>query len=113
MPSPKGWTAKANAPGPQNEYEVLPANFVLRAIPLAAGRHHFTLEYTPKGLKEGRAISLAALLCLLAFGAKGRSPPCSPGQAGREISPKFPRLILSLNKISRGERQKSPHADRV
>ncbi len=66
----QGWAAKANAPGPQNEYEVLPANFVLRAIPLAAGRHHFTLEYTPKGLKEGRAISLAALLCLLAFGAK-------------------------------------------
>jgi hypothetical protein len=46
----------------QAAYNVMPANYALRAIPLAAGRHHFLLEYVPIGYKVGKWISIASLL---------------------------------------------------
>jgi hypothetical protein len=50
---------------PQRHYEVLPANYVLRAIPLAAGDHRILLEYAPAGYVYGRWISLAAWISFL------------------------------------------------
>lgn len=58
------WRATALAPGPQPTYDVLPANWVLRTIPLEAGKHHIRLRYEPRGLSLGLAttgLTLAAL----------------------------------------------------
>lgn len=63
----KGWTARPDSPGPQEKYEVLPANWVLRAIPLAAGRHHFTLEYSPDSFRAGLLISMVSWAVFLAL----------------------------------------------
>ncbi len=56
-----GWRAVALPGSAQAAYHVMPANYVLRAIPLAAGRHRLRLEYAPHGYRIGRWISLAAL----------------------------------------------------
>jgi uncharacterized membrane protein YfhO len=46
-------------------YQVIPDNYVLRAIPLAGGKHHFILEYAPAGFRVGRWIMIAGLLMYL------------------------------------------------
>ncbi len=43
----------------QRHYDVLPADYTLMAIPLAAGHHRLRLEYAPSGYVVGRWISLA------------------------------------------------------
>jgi len=48
---------------PQARYDVLPANYTLRAVPLAAGEHRIIMEYAPAGYVYGRWISLAACAC--------------------------------------------------
>ncbi|HEV2293172.1 MAG TPA: YfhO family protein [Tepidisphaeraceae bacterium] len=58
------WRATPLAPGPQERYEILPANQTIRAIPLAAGRHRFRMRYEPAWLAPGfwtTGITLAAL----------------------------------------------------
>jgi hypothetical protein len=61
----RGWRARPLAPGPQTQYQLLPADYVLRGIPLAAGRHLICIEYAPVGFRIGRWISLSALAALL------------------------------------------------
>ncbi len=70
----RGWRARnlATTPPAQPRYELLTADYCLQAIPLAAGRHHFILEYRPRAFRVGAALSLAswtglAGLCLLLF----------------------------------------------
>jgi hypothetical protein len=54
----------------QRRYDVLPADYALMAIPLAAGKHLLRLEYAPSGYVIGRWISMVALAAyLLALGA--------------------------------------------
>ncbi len=43
----KGWRAEPLGGTVQSHYQVLPANYCLRAIPLGAGHHHLRLEYRP------------------------------------------------------------------
>lgn len=43
-------------------YEVMPADYVLRAIPLPAGSHHLRLEYRPSALAFGAWVSAGSLL---------------------------------------------------
>lgn len=43
----KGWKASPLSGTGQSAYRVMPANGFQRAIPLAAGSHHFLLEYRP------------------------------------------------------------------
>ena len=45
----------------QTHYDVLPADYALMAVPLAAGKHLLRLEYAPSGYVIGRWISLVAL----------------------------------------------------
>ena len=52
----KGWRVTSA------HYKVLPANYILRAIPLAAGHHRFRLEYMPAGFLAGKWISLISIL---------------------------------------------------
>jgi hypothetical protein len=67
-----GWCARPLPGASQQAYEVLPANYCLRGIPLAAGVHRFRLEYFPRAFVIGKWVSfssLAAYLFLVAFWA--------------------------------------------
>ncbi|HXR05969.1 MAG TPA: hypothetical protein VN765_01490, partial [Candidatus Acidoferrum sp.] len=57
----RGWRARALPGSSQAAYEIMPANYCLRVIPLAAGRHLLRVEYSPPGFRLGKVISLAAL----------------------------------------------------
>jgi hypothetical protein len=46
--------------GPQSRYEVMPANYCLRAVPLQAGHHKILMEYAPMGYRIGWWISIVA-----------------------------------------------------
>ena len=61
----KGWRALPLAGTVQSLYRVLPANYCLRAIPLAAGHHHLRLEYRPTGFVIGKWVTLVSLLVFL------------------------------------------------
>jgi uncharacterized membrane protein YfhO len=81
-----GWRAAPLEPGPQARYDVLPADYVLRAIPLAAGRHHLRLEYSPSAFRVGRWISAASLLGyagLWIFWARRKSRSRSAARSAR------------------------------
>jgi hypothetical protein len=62
------WRAAPLSPGPQASYEVLPANWTLRAIPLAAGKHHIRLRYEPRALPPGFLTTGMTLLALAGAG---------------------------------------------
>ncbi|HWB54443.1 MAG TPA: hypothetical protein VG722_09630 [Tepidisphaeraceae bacterium] len=60
-----GWHVRALERNPnQATYHILRADDVLRAIPLAAGRHHIDVYYVPPGLTAGLSLSAAAVLGL-------------------------------------------------
>lgn len=62
------WRARALEGSSATRYEVMPANYALRAIPLAAGKHRLRLEYSPVMFRLGSVVSAAAALAwLLAF----------------------------------------------
>lgn len=63
-----GWKASSQSPGSQQSYDVLPANHGLRAIPLAAGKHHILLEYRPRAIAIGMTTTaIAALLWIVTW----------------------------------------------
>ena len=57
-----GWHAVAADGSVQRTYTIMPADHFLQAIPLAAGAHHFRLEYQPRGYVWGRRVTFASLL---------------------------------------------------
>ena len=67
------WRARPLKDSVQAVYDVLPANYVLRAIPLAPGHHEIRLEYIPGGFVVGIAVSIAAWLSWLALAFRGRT----------------------------------------
>jgi len=76
------WKAVALPGSVQAQYELVPANYILRAVPLGAGHHHLRVEYMPREYKTGKWISIFSWLAF--FGAAGvalrgskRSEPCS------------------------------------
>jgi len=56
-----GWRARPLDGSAQHTYNVLPANYVLRAIPLSPGHHHIQIEYAPIGFRVGTWISILSL----------------------------------------------------
>lgn len=62
----KSWRARALKPGPQQKYTVMPANYALRGIPLAAGDHYFRLEYVPVAFYIGKWVSIGSVIAWLA-----------------------------------------------
>lgn len=62
----KGWRAVPLPDTAQVSYDLLPADYAFRAVPLAAGKHHFRVEYAPRGYTIGKWVSLASLLAFLA-----------------------------------------------
>jgi hypothetical protein len=61
----KGWRARPLAGTVQSTYHVLPADYCLRAIPLAAGHHHLRLEYRPVGYVIGKWVSIVSLMVFM------------------------------------------------
>jgi len=57
----KGWRARALPGSCQDAYDLLPANYVLRAIPLSKGHHRICVEYLPWSFQVGKWISLIAI----------------------------------------------------
>jgi hypothetical protein len=60
------WQAVALPGSTQTHYDLMPANYVLRAVPLAAGHHRLSVEYRPSAFYLGEKISVGALLCFIA-----------------------------------------------
>ena len=58
----RGWRVRSLTPGAQKEYEILPANYTLMAIPLAAGEHLLRVEYRPLAFIIGAWVSAIAWL---------------------------------------------------
>lgn len=56
------WHVRALPGSSQSSYELLPGNYVLRTIPLNAGRHLLRIEYAPKAFVIGKWISIISLL---------------------------------------------------
>jgi hypothetical protein len=66
----EGWRAVAVGAGAaaQPAYEVLPGDYVLRAVPLAAGHHRLRLEYAPRAHRVGAALSAVSGVVLAGVG---------------------------------------------
>ncbi|MEQ1919629.1 MAG: hypothetical protein ABL955_10555, partial [Elusimicrobiota bacterium] len=63
------WRVRSLSSGaPQARYELLSADYVLRAVPLSAGRHHLLMEYRPLGFEIGKWISLISLIVFAGLG---------------------------------------------
>src|SRR5438093_11921340 len=60
------WRAVALPGSIQTNYKLLPANYVLRAVPLLGGHHHLRVEYARDALAIGKWISILAALAFLA-----------------------------------------------
>ncbi len=63
------WQARALPGSVQQKYQVLPADYALRAIPLSAGRHLLELSYWPRGWGIAIAISVLTLFALIVRGS--------------------------------------------
>jgi uncharacterized membrane protein YfhO len=65
-----GWRARPLAGSVQRAYQVLPGNYVLRAIPLSQGHHRIQLEYWPQAFQVGAwisVISIVSFACVVGF----------------------------------------------
>jgi hypothetical protein len=54
------WHIKAFPDSAQQSYHLMPGDYILRAVPLAAGHHHLQIVYAPPALAIGIGISAAA-----------------------------------------------------
>lgn len=59
------WHVRALPGSSQQTYELIPANYILRGIPLEAGEHRLRIEYRPIAFVVGRWISLVSLVGLI------------------------------------------------
>ena len=78
-----GWTATRSDTG--ETLPVIPADHVLRAVPLTPGTYTVTLEYRPAGWVYGRWVSLGSLALFALWGlsltrrsSSDKSPPARP-----------------------------------
>ena len=56
----RDWRVRPLEGSSQANYEILPADYIVRAIPLGAGHHHLVVEYAPPSFRQGLFISLLA-----------------------------------------------------
>ena len=54
------WHAEALPDSAQQSYHLMPADYILRAVPLAAGHHHLRIVYAPAAVPIGLGISAVA-----------------------------------------------------
>ncbi|MEI6492353.1 MAG: hypothetical protein WCO94_07370 [Verrucomicrobiota bacterium] len=63
----KGWEVVPMADSSQSHYDVMPANYILRGVPLAAGSHHLRMQYHIPGFVLGAVISGVAWVIWIAI----------------------------------------------
>jgi hypothetical protein len=71
----RDWIARALPGSVQQEYQVLPANYILRAVPLSAGHHELRMEYDPPSFRHGLIISAIAWLIWVGLWWRTRRRP--------------------------------------
>jgi hypothetical protein len=76
-PYSRDWRAVPLAGSVQQSYRILPADYILRAVPLAAGRHHLLMEYAPPSFPRGVIVSALAWLGWLAALVRFRPRPAA------------------------------------
>ena len=59
------WRAVALPGSVQSKYQLLPSNYILRAVPLLAGHHRLRVEYVSREFAIGKWISVAASILFL------------------------------------------------
>jgi hypothetical protein len=59
------WHVYALPGSSQSQYELIPANYILRGIPLEAGTHRLRIEYRPTAFVVGKWVSLTSLAAFL------------------------------------------------
>jgi len=80
------WRAVALPGSAQSHYKLQPADYILRAVPLATGHHHLRIEYAPSAYQVGKWASLISWLVFIgvagmAFRRRSRSEaPARDGQ---------------------------------
>jgi hypothetical protein len=62
-----GWRVLALPGSSQSAYHIMPADYCLRAIPLAAGHHLLRLQYSPLGYRIGKVVSIVTWPIFLAL----------------------------------------------
>ena len=62
----RDWRAVPLPGSTQQSYSLLPADYILRAVPLAPGHHHILMEYAPTSFPRGMAVSAVAWAAWLA-----------------------------------------------
>jgi len=67
-PYTKNWKVRPLTSA-QPRYEILPADYCLQAVPLAAGKHVLRLEYLPTAFIIGKWISLSSLVIFVVLAA--------------------------------------------
>ena len=85
-----GWHARSLLPdrgnGAQTRYQVLPADYCLRGIPLDRGHHKILLEYRPAAYVVGKWVSLVSwglfIAGLFAWNTRRRNSPVPPAAGG-------------------------------
>lgn len=73
-----GWRVRPLGDAPQGRYDIVPADYILRGIPLRPGKHHFLLEYRPAAYVIGKWITIVAVIAWLAAGVMLRRKPACP-----------------------------------
>ncbi len=82
------WRAESLPGSVQPSYQVMPADYILRAVPLTAGHHHLKIVYAPTALPIGLALSLAAWTLWLVLLIRNRRR--TKQQPGTRHSPSVP-----------------------
>ena len=87
-----GWRVVPLEGSASDAYEIIPANYALRGVPLAPGHHHLRMEYRPASFVIGAWLSLAGVAAWMAAagmllwrrrrpGDSGAEQPASGGEA--------------------------------
>jgi len=59
------WRAVPLPGSSQQRYEVVPANYTVRGVPLAVGTHRLRIKYSPRAFHDGYAVCMSAWFLLL------------------------------------------------
>jgi hypothetical protein len=78
-PYSRDWRAVPLAGSSQQSYQVLPADYVVRAVPLARGHHLLLMEYVVPSFRIGLAVSLVAWLGWIAAAIAARRRRAAAG----------------------------------
>ena len=68
------WTASPLDAGDTRTYRVEPGDYLLRAVPLPPGHHHFRLAYRPSALPLGAAVTLLTMAGCAVLLVRARAP---------------------------------------